>query len=65
MDNQLKLFEDRMYLITYWTHPFNSEGEYIKEYMQKFEELIPEHRLYDFVSMLNIINCRNIKYTQK
>lgn len=61
MVNQLKLFEDRMYLITYWAHPFNKKGYHIENVMQKWEETIPEHRLKDMLWQLELCECVNIK----
>lgn len=61
MDNQLKLFEDRMYLVTYWAHPFNKQLNYIKSILTKYEEQIPEHKLNEFIKYLELLKYKNIQ----
>ena len=59
---QLKLFDDIVYRITYWHYPFNDKGEYIHTRLDLYEEILPEHKLKDMLRCLYITNCVNIKY---
>lgn len=59
---QLLLFQDVQIKITYWTHPFNKKGDYIKSVMQLYEEIVPEHRLKDMLWQLEICECVNVKW---
>jgi hypothetical protein len=59
---QLLLFQDVKFKISYWDFPFDEKGMYIKNQMQLYEEIVPEHRLKDMLNTLELCECYNIKY---
>lgn len=57
---QLSLFN---YTVSYWAHPFDKNGNEIKNVMCLYIEQKTEYKLHDFISMLKLIDSKNIKVT--
>ena len=63
LDPQLSLFPEKTYTVTYWTHPFDGNGKYIRTQMNKHVERVQAKQLDGFLSFLSIIHCKNVKYS--
>jgi hypothetical protein len=60
--NQLKLFDDELYEISYWAYPFDKKGNYIFTRMEKYIDIKKEHELKDFIKDLELLNYMNINF---
>lgn len=58
---QLKIFDEDIYIVSYWHYEFDNNGTYIKTHLTKFTEIIEDYRLIEFISMLKLTCCKNIK----
>jgi hypothetical protein len=63
LDPQLSLFPEKTYTVTYWAHPFDENGMYIRTRMELFVDRVHERQLNTFLSFLSIIHCKYVKYS--
>lgn len=61
---QIPLWPEARIKVEYWHYPFDIEGNYIFERMDKFTEIVLENRLPDYLSMLNIIGAVGVKHKE-
>lgn len=60
-DPQLSLFPTKTVTVTYWTHPFDGNGRYIRTQMDKHVERVQAKQLNGFLAFLSIIPCKNVR----
>lgn len=60
-DPQLSLFPNQTVTVTYWTHPFDGNGRYIRTQMDKHTERVQINQLDGFLAFLSIIPCKNVR----
>jgi hypothetical protein len=67
MNNQLTLFDisEKYFIVSYWAHPFDKNGNEIKNVMCKWVEEKSEYKLSDFIHMLKLVDCKNIQILNK